>query len=187
MFLAIKKNKGFTLIELLVVIAIIGLLSSVVLASLNSARKNARDTKRKVEMLDVKKALEAYYSDNGSYPVTTTAGWNLAQPSYWNGHCLSTTHAVNKTDDYIPGLTPKYISVLPKDDCNRNLYGSGGYYGYFYRSDGAGFKLINYAPETQLDSSNPFYDPIRTLTAWRVYGGTGCTETWTTLKDVCAP
>ena len=70
----LNKQKGFTLIELLVVIAIIGLLSSVVLASLNSARASARDAKRKAEMQQIKTAMELYYNNNGRYQVTGS-GW----------------------------------------------------------------------------------------------------------------
>jgi len=65
-----KKNKGFTLIELLVVIAIIGILSSVVLASLNSARQKARDAKRISDIKQLQLALELYFDSNNAYPAT---------------------------------------------------------------------------------------------------------------------
>lgn len=68
----LKKNKGFTLIELLVVIAIIGILATIVLVSLSSAREKARDVRRVGDMRQVALALEMYYDDNGSYPAT---GW----------------------------------------------------------------------------------------------------------------
>ncbi len=64
----VKANKGFTLIELLVVIAIIGLLSTVVMTSLNSARKKGRDTRRVEDINQLKTALELYYDQNGKYP-----------------------------------------------------------------------------------------------------------------------
>lgn len=63
-----KKVRGFTLIELLIVIAIIGILSSVVLASLNNARAKARDATRLSDMHQLQLALELYNVTNGQYP-----------------------------------------------------------------------------------------------------------------------
>lgn len=67
-----NTQRGFTLIELLVVIAIIGLLSSVVLASLNTARQKGRDAKRLSDLSSIQTALELYYSDHTGYPAAAT-------------------------------------------------------------------------------------------------------------------
>lgn len=69
----IKNNnkEGFTLIELLVVIAIIGLLSTLSILALNTARARARDTKRVADVKQIQTALEMYYNDNGQYPTST--------------------------------------------------------------------------------------------------------------------
>ena len=60
-------NSGFTLIELLVVIAIIGLLSSVVLASITSARNKGADASIRQNMSQVVRSAAVYYDSNGSY------------------------------------------------------------------------------------------------------------------------
>ena len=64
-----KNSKGFTLIELLVVIAIIGILSSVVLASLNSARKKGRDARRVSDIAQIQMALELEFDKSRTYPT----------------------------------------------------------------------------------------------------------------------
>ena len=60
-------NRGFTLIELLVVIAIIGILASVVLASLNSARDKGADAAIKSTINNVRSQAAIYFEDNGDY------------------------------------------------------------------------------------------------------------------------
>ena len=60
------KNKGFTLIELLVVIAIIGILASVVLASLNTARAKGADSAIKANLNNARAQAELFYDANGS-------------------------------------------------------------------------------------------------------------------------
>jgi len=65
------NKKGFTLIELLVVIAIIGLLSTLAVVALGSAREKARDSKRLADLKNVQASLELYFVENNSYPVTT--------------------------------------------------------------------------------------------------------------------
>ncbi|PIR69854.1 MAG: hypothetical protein COU47_00235 [Candidatus Niyogibacteria bacterium CG10_big_fil_rev_8_21_14_0_10_46_36] len=72
-------KRGFTLVELLVVIAIIGILASVVLASVASARARGRDARRLSDMKQIQIALELYYGDNAAYPGNTDndcGGWD---------------------------------------------------------------------------------------------------------------
>ena len=69
-----KYTRGFTLIELLVVIAIIGILASVVLVSLSSARQKGADSKIIQQIGQARASAEIFYSSNGGYGTAPTAG-----------------------------------------------------------------------------------------------------------------
>ena len=107
-----KNSTGFTLIELLVVIAIIGLLASIVLVSLNSARKKARDAKRIVEVKQLQTALEFYYDENGAYPISGNCGATLPNAGWCNSvQSLSSGHWVRNGSTNLG----EFLSIDPID------------------------------------------------------------------------
>lgn len=102
----LSTKKGFTLIELLVVIAIIGLLSTLAVIALGSARTKARDAKRLSDVKQVQTALELYYTDNGTYPTAASAITLGAGSAV----CLD-----NSVSGWATTCTKPYMGLVPKD------------------------------------------------------------------------
>jgi|SRR3989344_5928440 len=115
------KKAGFTLIELLVVVAIISLLSSIVLASLNSARMKGRNAKRMLELHTVELALDQYFLANGNYPDGDNdgcSGWDIG----------------NKDYPFLNGKMPGILNDAPRDPTK-----TGNCDGYHYFHYGVGY------------------------------------------------
>lgn len=150
-------KRAFTLIELLVVVAIIALLSSIILASLNTARSKGNDGKRVSDLREVQKALEGYAGDNGgSYPSTGGS---------WRSQCSS---AGAYSPQYVaPGLVPNYISQFPADP---EMNTTAGTCCYYYVSDGTDYDMMDFNCSTAGTSNASLAslkDPVYT-SAWSV-------------------
>lgn len=102
------KQKGFTFIELLVVITIIGILASIVMVATGGTRARARDVRRKVDLKQIRLALESYYNMNRKYPQAGSCSYGSNCYVYSAGG-----------PDWIPALTAGgFMSSVPVDPIN---------------------------------------------------------------------
>lgn len=112
------KKSGFTLIELLVVVAIIGLLATIIMVSLNSARVKARNTKRNQ---DAKQLMTAFAM------VANNAGGLIPEAPIWT--CIAASCYGGWTDYQPNAALDAAISPYIKkpDDPANSTRGYGGY------------------------------------------------------------
>lgn len=134
-----RTTRGFTLIELLVVISIIGLLSSVVLAALGSARAKARDADRIQTIHQIQVGLEVYRSTYGKYPVTS--GYSGGDVSIL-GNALGSLIGQDYTSTIAALFTPYTTPHGNKMEIQ-----------YFSTGSGDGYNLI-FAGETGISQNN---------------------------------
>lgn len=118
---SLKKNTksngaGFTLIEIITAIGVLTILATVILAAVNPLEqfRKAQDAKRKSDLAQVQRALEAYYQDFGRYPAHTTTGLNT--------YTINT--GLGEDDNSIlwgAGWSP-YMDIVPVDPSSSKFY-----------------------------------------------------------------
>lgn len=164
-----RKNRGFTLIELLVVIAIIGLLSTVVLSSLSSARDKAKNARTIVQIKEYTDAMQAYFIDHDSYPLgaSQTGVYCLG-----TGPCIDYS-ATHNEDPTISAALLQYMGSRPvvNDELIQvELYGSVfNFKGIYYHCNV--FDVAGHCTEV--------------LISWAVHGSSpsGCGNTGEFIPD----
>lgn len=136
------SKRGFTLIELMVIISIIGLMSSVVLSAISSARVKARDTQRIRDLQEISKAVELYYDKYGYYPLRTGTGIFGA---------VSTAGSANWASLETTLKTEGFLSALSRDPTNTGSVMTTGYaYRYQVNAAGTAYDIL-----TRLESDHP--------------------------------
>jgi len=164
----LSRTRAFTLIELLVVISIISFLSSIVLASMQTARDKAITTKITEDMRQVKIAAEMYYGDKGSYTFTFAsndinkdilANNNTPILQDFNPFSTKIANAVGEQPacdlfNVIAGnlVSAKYLSAVPVHP--RQDYANGVCYKVATSSDGTYFAAYGETPATVLVGSS---------------------------------
>lgn len=151
-----QNKKGFTLVELLVTIGIIGILATVTVVSVGSARAKARDAKRLSDVKQVQSALELYSSDTGGfYPAGADA--TIGDVDGYNIICEDGFVLVAN----VGNCSSTYLNPVPKDPSNT------GNLKYLYSGLPAACTdaCSSYSIKFQLEAKSGNLEPAKTHTA----------------------
>lgn len=125
------KQKGFTIVELLIVIVVIGILAAITIVAFSGVQQRGRDARRLSDVVAIKKALELYKVDTGTFPnVAYTGSGNL------DGWEASSKEAAG---EFLTSLKPYGFSggvmvdpINDATDATMTLARSNKHYGYLY-------------------------------------------------------
>jgi len=161
-------RKGFTLIELLIVIAVIGLIASIVLVSVNSARVKAKDARRKEDLQSLTKALALYVQDNnGQLPLSNECG---TASRVGNLHGLNVTACPSDGNSWYIGnyfANNGYTSASIADP--RGGTDSGCRYYYYTDTTGTYFQFSAWL-------ENPSAEDLQTTTSGSLPDWSACSK-----------
>lgn len=127
-----KKNRGFTLLELLVVIVILALLAAIVVPKLTGRVDEAKIETTKIQLKELKRALEMYKLDNGTYPTTEQGLKALVE---------------KPTSPPEPKKWRQYLDSVPKD-------GWGNDFVYISPAEGKPYELKSKGPDGELGTED---------------------------------
>ncbi len=86
-----RKESGFTIVELLIVIVVIGILAALVVTTFSGIQRKARNTERETDVKAIHGQLEAYFSQNNTYPTLANlndSGWRSTNMKSLDGEAL---------------------------------------------------------------------------------------------------
>lgn len=136
------NKKAFTLIELLIVVAILGILATVAYVSLSVIKDKARDAMRISALMQVREALEIYYSNHGYYPYFVNGAY--ADDDDWRD-----PEIVDNWGDFLDTIDAE--GLLAGDKKTHNIVVNGT------------------TQEVNITLQDPLFDPADTATYFHTY------------------
>lgn len=124
-----KKASAFTIVELLIVIVVIAILAAISIVAYTGIQDRAKYSSALSSLQQIKKAVDVYYAENGTYPHAGTVG-----TFQWRYYC---DYKANPTN-FIPAIAST-TPTIPAAPCNGATNSDDT---WLYGTDGNRYKLV---------------------------------------------